>query len=143
MTAEEYHAVRTKVAAKLIGVLTGRAVSGETRPGTESGAAVGMLALPPGLSTEQRVREKLRAAASPLRALRKEGKDVSALEELLRQARQDLYAGKLDDAEREADQALQQMGLLPAPQGPPPLTLERTPPEPPPPGEVPPLRLDE
>ncbi len=143
LTQEEYHAVRMKVAAKLIGVLTGQPAPGEARPGAEGSPAAGRLELLPGLSVEQRVREKLRAAAGPLRALKEKGKDVAVPEELLRQARQDLYAGKLEQAEREVDQALQQMGLLPAPEGPPPLTLERTPPEPAPAGEAPPLRLDE
>jgi len=143
MTPEEYHAVRMRVAAKLVGVLTGRGLPGDVRPEAETGAETGPLAMPPGLSAEQRIREKLRAAAAPLRRLKEAGEDTTALEELLRQARQDLYAGKLEEAESKVDQALRELGVLPSPEGLPPLTLERTPPEPAPPGEAPPLRLDE
>ena len=119
LTPEEYHKIRLVIARRMIGMVLGEPGPGEAR-----------LNLPPGLSPEERIREKLRAAQEPYTLLRLQGKDVSALTDLLREVREDLAAERLIAAEGKVDAALRQLGLLPKeqpPTGPPPLSLEREP----------------
>jgi tetratricopeptide (TPR) repeat protein len=119
MDAEEYQSLRQRIARRLIGAILG-----------EPGAEGAWLTLPPGLTPEQRIREKLRAAEEPYKLRKQQGEDVTALEELLREVRQDLAAARLIAAEGKVDAVLRQLGLLPKepprPE-PPPLSLEREP----------------
>ncbi len=119
MSAEEFQAVRDNLSRRLIGMILG-----EPGPGEDS--ARRPLTFPPGMSAEDRIRAKLRAAQEPYRERRAQGKDVGPLSDLLREAREDLAAGRLVAAEGKVDAALRVLGLLPPEhEQPPPLSLER------------------
>ncbi|MHB8997086.1 MAG: hypothetical protein ACYC63_17710 [Armatimonadota bacterium] len=70
------------------------------------------------LTTAQRteaVRAKMLKASPALRTCEIAGKDTKPIEALFSQARKDLYAGKLDEAEKAVDEAMQLLGLQPTP----------------------------
>lgn len=119
MSAEEFQAARDNISRKLIGLILGE-------PGPGKGSVRRPLTFPPGMSAEDRIREKLRAAQEPYREMKAQGQDVGPLSDLLREAREDLAAGRLVAAEGKVDAALRVLGLLPREQEqPPPLSLER------------------
>ncbi len=119
MNAEEFQAARDNISRKLIGMILGE-------PGPGEVSARRALTFPPGMSAEDRVREKLRAAQEPYREMRAQGKEVGPLSDLLREAREDLAAGRLVAAEGKVDAALRILGLLPQePDEPSPLSLQR------------------
>jgi hypothetical protein len=126
MTPEEFQAAKDRISRRLIGMILGE-------PGPGEGAGRGPLTFPPGMSAQDRIREKLRAAQEPYQELRAQGKEVAPLTDLLREAREDLAAGRLVAAEGKADAALRALGLLPPeqPSQRPPLSLERQPQAPP------------
>lgn len=81
------------------------------------------------LTTGQRteaVRAKMLKASPALRACDVAGKDTKPIEALFAQARKDLYAGKLDEAEKAVDEAMQLLGL----QAPPPAASTTAPVDP-------------
>ncbi len=117
LTPEEYHSIRLVIARRMIGMILG-----------EPGPGEGWRNLPP----QERIRQKLRAAQEPYMLRREYGEDISALTDLLREAREDLAANRLIAAEKKADAVLRELGLLPKEKPPtaplpPPLTLERQP----------------
>jgi len=62
----------------------------------------------------ERVKEKLRLAAGPYMQRKLAGEDMTELDALLSQARAAIYRGDVEVADHLIDQALQQLGLLPA-----------------------------
>jgi hypothetical protein len=120
MTVDEYHKVRDGLAAQLLEMLT-------APPAPAPGAAVapGMPAFAPGMTTEDRVREKLLQAGAAYQQLHKQGKDSAVVKDLLRQSREELWSGKAVLAESSVDEALRDLaGLLSSTGGP--LSLERS-----------------
>lgn len=137
---EEYTQARPRVAQGLIAMILslGQPAPAPVAPGEPQSPEQYQAAL----RAEQRIREKLRIAHQPYLALKEQGEDTTALEELLEGARQALYEGRLLTAESKADAVLRRLGMLPAePAMPPgrPLTLEREEPRPAPAPPVLPL----
>lgn len=64
---------------------------------------------------EDAVRANMLKASPALRKLELEGKDTQQVDALFAQARKDLYARKLDEAEKAVNQAMSILGLAPPP----------------------------
>lgn len=64
---------------------------------------------------EKALRAKMLQASPVVRKWEIEGKDTQKVEDLFAQARKDLYAGKLDDAEKAVNEAMTLLGLAPPP----------------------------
>ena len=112
MSAEDYKQARMSLARGTLEILLS---AGPTAPPVSpTGKPLTADQQRAALQVEARVREKLQVASGPYQDLKRSGKDVTALSAQLEAARQALWAGRLFEAEEDADQVLRTLGLLPA-----------------------------
>ena len=112
MSADDYKQARMSLARGTLEILLS---AGPTAPpASPTGKPLTAEQQRATLQVEARVREKLQLASGPYQDLKRSGKDVSALSARLEEARKALWAGRLFEAEENADQVLRTLGLLPA-----------------------------